>query len=129
MTDEAFARAFERGQITPSEFDHRAHVRLAWVYLREERSVDAALPRVRDAIRRFAKAAGVPEKYHETLTVVWMRLLHAASARVPASCDFAELLVRCPELGDRDLPLRYYSRDRLFSDRSRAAWVPPDRPL
>ena len=35
MTDEAFARAFERGEVTPADFDHLAHVRVAWVYLRE----------------------------------------------------------------------------------------------
>ncbi len=35
-----------------------------------------------------------------------------------------ELLDEC---GDRDYLLRFYSRERLFSDEARGRWVPPDR--
>lgn len=127
MTDEQFTRAFERGEITPDRFDHRAHMRVAWVYLREADSVDAAIPRMRDAIQRFAAAAGAAQKYHETITVLWMRLLADARARVPEPCELAEVLTVCPELADKDLPLKYYSRGRLFSDEARARWLPPGR--
>src|SRR5436190_13238069 len=116
MTDEQFARAFERGEISPAEFDHRAHVRVAWVYLRESGSLAAATDRMREGIRRFAAAANAAQKYHETLTVLWMQLLAEASRRVPQPCDFAALLAASPELADKDLPLKYYSRERLFSD-------------
>jgi hypothetical protein len=129
MTDEAFARAFEEGSVTPAQFDHVAHVRVAWVYLREAGSMDAALCRMRDAIRRFAAAAGVPQKYHETITVLWMRLL-AEARDAGASGELADVLRDHPALSDKDLPLQYYSRERLFSDEARAAWVDPDlRPL
>ena len=126
MTDEQFARAFERGEVTPAEFDHRSHVRLAWVYLREARDVDAATDRMREAIRRFAAAANASTKYHETITVLWMRLLDDARARVPVASELVELFRHCPELADKDLPLKYYSRERLFSDEARAGWIPPE---
>jgi hypothetical protein len=126
MTDEAFARAFEDGAVTPAEFDHRAHVRVAWVYLREAASVEAALARMRDAIRRFAAAAGASQKYHETMTVLWMRLLADVKAR-GASGELADVLRAHPALADKELPLQYYSRERLFSDEARAAWIEPDR--
>lgn len=126
LTDEQFARAFERGEIAPAEFDHRAHVRVAWVYLREGPSLDAATTRMRDAIRRFAAAAHVPQKYHETITVLWMRLLADAASRVATPCELAELFERCPELADKDLPLKYYSRERLFSEEARGRWVAPE---
>ena len=126
MTDEAFARAFEQGGVPPAQFDHGAHVRVAWVYLREAASVDQALSRMRDAIRVFAAAAGVPHKYHETITVLWMRLLADLRAG-GASGELAAVLRAHPELADKDLPLRYYTRGRLFSQEARAAWVEPDR--
>jgi hypothetical protein len=126
MTDEAFARAFENGTVTPAEFDHLAHVRVAWVYLRETASLDEALPRMRDAIRRFAAAAGASQKYHETLTVLWMRLLADVKA-AGASGELADVLRAHPALADKELPLQYYSRERLFSDEARTAWVEPDR--
>jgi hypothetical protein len=35
-----------------------------------------------------------------------------------------------PALADKDLPLQYYSRERLFSEAARASWLEPDlRPL
>jgi hypothetical protein len=126
MTDEAFARAFEAGTVTPEQFDHVAHLRVAWVYLREAGSADAALPRMRDAIQRFAAAAGASQKYHETITVVWMRLLEDAGTQVARRCELSELLGLCPELADKNLPLKYYSRQHLFSDAAREAYVPPD---
>jgi hypothetical protein len=126
MTDEAFARAFEQGAVTPVQFDHAAHVRVAWVYLHESASMDEALARMRDAIRRFAAAAGVPRKYHETITVLWMRLLADVKA-AGASGELAGVLRAHPALADKDLPLQYYSRELLFSDDARAAWVEPDR--
>ena len=125
MTDEAFARAFEEGAITPAQFDHVAHVRVAWVYLQESRSVDEALSRMRGAIRRFAAAAGVPGKYHETITVLWMRLL-AEVRDAGASGELSVVLRAHPALADKNLPLQYYSRERLFSDEARTAWVEPD---
>jgi hypothetical protein len=126
MTDEAFARAFENGGVTPADFNHVAHVRVAWVYLREAASVEDALARMREAIRRFAAAAGASNKYHETITVLWMRLLEDVRAR-GASGELADVLRAHPDLADKDLPLQYYSRERLFSDEARAAWVEPDR--
>lgn len=125
MTDEAFARAFERGNITPAQFDHTAHVRVAWVYLREAATPDEALKRMRAAIRTFAAAAGASRKYHETITMLWMRLLEEVRAR-GGSGELAEVLVAYPELADKNLPLRYYSRERLFSDAARVGWIEPD---
>jgi hypothetical protein len=125
MTDEAFARAFEEGSITPAQFDHVAHVRVAWVYLHETGSMEEALSRMRSAIRGFAAAAGVPRKYHETITVLWMRLLAEVRA-AGASGELSDVLRAHPALADKDLPLHYYSRERLFSDDARARWVEPD---
>ena len=125
MTDEAFARAFEAGAITPPQFDHRAHVRVAWVYLQETGSRDEALDRMRDAIRRFAAAAGAPQKYHETITILWMRLLDEVRA-AGASGELSDVLRDHPDLADKDLPFQYYSRELLFSDEARAGWVEPD---
>jgi hypothetical protein len=128
MNDEEFARAFERGEIAPADFDHRAHVRVAWVYLREGPSFDDATNRMRAAIQDFAAKANASQKYHETITVLWMRLLAEAAGRVAMPCELDALLARCPELADKDLPLKYYTRERLFSDDARARWIPPEYP-
>jgi hypothetical protein len=129
VTDAAFARAFERGEVAPAEFDHAAHMRVAWVYLRESPSLDDALARMRAAIRRFAAAAGKPDKYHETMTVAWMILLSDARMRVcagGAERELDDVLPQYPALAGKDALLLYYSRDRLFGDRARQEWIEPD---
>ena len=126
MTDTEFSRAFEAGSVTPAEFTHLAHVRVAWVYLNEAASMEDALPRMRAAIRRFAAAAGASQKYHETITVFWMRLLADVRTRGAAG-ELADVLHAHPALADKELPLQYFSRERLFSDEARVAWVEPDR--
>ena len=106
MTDAAFARAFERGDIGGADFHHASHLRLALAYLAESPSADEAAERMASALRRFAAAAGHPEKYHHTITLFWMYMV-------------ARLL-------DRNLPLAYYSRERLWSEAARAGWLEPD---
>lgn len=106
MSDAAFARAFERGDIAPADFRHVSHVRLALAYLDESASVDEAAERMASALRRFATRAGHPEKYHHTITLFWMHMV-------------ARLL-------DKSLPLTYYSRERLWSDAARTGWLAPD---
>jgi hypothetical protein len=130
MTDAEFARAFERGDVTPDQFDHTAHMRVAWTYLRESPSTDAALGRMREAIKRFAAAAGKSDKYHETITVAWMILLADVRVRVcagGADRELTDVLREHPALADKDVLLRYYSRERLFDDRARVEWIEPDR--
>lgn len=110
MNDAAFARAFERGEIANTEFHHAAHLRLALAYLSESHTPEEACERMAATLRRFAAANGHPERYHHTITVFWMRML-------------ARLL-------DKNLPLTYYSRERLWSGDARTGWLEPDlRPL
>ena len=105
-SDSEFARAFERGEIPPSEFHHAAHLRLALAYLAECGSVEEATAKMSAAIRQFAAALGKADKYHHTITVFWIQML-------------ARLL-------DKNLPLTYYSPEVLWSDEARRGWIAPD---
>jgi hypothetical protein len=118
------ARALERGEIPNAGFPHLSHLRVAWVYLHESATVDEAAARIASTLRRFAASAGKSEKYHQTITVFWMRALAAArSAMSAATLD--EVLRAHPRLLDKDLA--YYSTERLFSEAARRSWVDPDR--
>ena len=126
MTDAQFARAFERGEIPNAAFHHDAHLRLAWHYLRENASAPEATERMAASLRQFAAAAGKLEKYHHTLTVFWIRALALAGASM-RDREATDVLRVCPRLLDKELPLAFYSRERLFSDAARLSWVAPDR--
>lgn len=128
LDDASLLRAFEARAIARPDWTHRAHVRVGACYalgLPLEDATDA----MRRGIRALNAANGVEDTptngYHETVTVAWVRLLaHAVAVHRPA--DSVELLDRAPELLDRALLLRHYSRSRLDSPEARAAFALPD---
>jgi len=129
MTDVELTRALERGEIANEGFHHLSHLHVAWVYLSESSSVQEAANKMRMTLRRFAGAAGKPQKYHETITLFWLQLL----ARVQAvSCAerLEEVVCAHPQLLEKNFPLAYYSTERLFSSEARVSWMEPDlKPL
>lgn len=112
QTDEEFRQSLERCTIPNHAFRHRDHLRLAWIYLRES-DLDSVMRRLSQSIKRYAHHHGAGQKYHETLTQVWARIL-------------MELLAAHPHLLDKDLPLKHFSRGLLWSDPARERWVEPD---
>lgn len=102
MTDAEFARAFEAGQIPNNEFHHVDHLRLAWAYLVESPSLDAAANRLRASIQRFAVSVGKPEKYSDPMTLFWMHEVAAARASMPVGAGFEDMLFAHPELRDKN---------------------------
>ncbi|CAN5496249.1 hypothetical protein BH09ACT4_BH09ACT4_08020 [soil metagenome] len=104
-------------------FPHEEHLHV--VFVKSARSsVDETLVFVRDGIRAMAAGIGAPQKYHETRTVAWLRLIVAARAGFTG--DFTEFLTQHPELVRRDLLSDYYSDALLASDEARATFVAPD---
>jgi hypothetical protein len=126
MTDVELTRALERGEI--KDFHHASHLHLAWVYLAESSSVQQAAKKMRNTLRRFAAAAGKPEKYHETITLFWVHLLSRAQAASRAE-RLEDVVHANPQLLEKNFPLAYYSTERLFSDEARTSWVEPDLKL
>ena len=129
MTDVELTRALERGEIASHDFRHASHLHVAWVYLAESSSVQQAANKMRQTVRRFAAAAGKPEKYHETITFFWVRLLSVAYATSTGK-SLEDIVQSNPQLLEKNLPLAYYSAERLFSDKARTSWMEPDlKPL
>jgi hypothetical protein len=124
LADRDFVDALESCTLPPDAFDHRGHVRLAWLYLRDQPVLDA-LPRFIESLKRYATSLGAAGKYHETITYAFLFLIHERMARHPAGTfeEFADL--------QRDLfgPIldRYYHPDTLASDLARTLFVMPDR--
>src|SRR5690349_5520145 len=97
MNDIEFLRSFESCELPKESFHHRDHIRLAWLYLGMHTLAEAER-RVEESIRRFATHLGVPEKYHQTITIAWMRRVASAKRRLPAGATFNELLCAVPDL-------------------------------
>ncbi len=75
MNDDDFLDALETCALPPADFGHAGHVRACYLYLRS-RDFVWALQRVRSAIQRYAAFLGKPDRYHETMTVAYVAVIH-----------------------------------------------------
>jgi hypothetical protein len=123
VRDREFVAAFESCTLPPEEFPHRAHVRLAWLYLREGTLLEA-LTRFVEGLQRYAGSLGASSKYHETVTWAYMFLIHDRMAR-EAFETFEEFAAANPDLFNGVLD-KYYRRETLASDLARRVFVMPD---
>jgi hypothetical protein len=124
MTDENFLSALERCELSPEEFTHTAHLRAGYLYLRAF-GFDGALGRTRRAIRAYAAHLGKPEKYHETITVAYLAIIHERLRARGDAGGWEAFARQNQDLCERDLLLRYYPRPQLESDLARAVFLLP----
>jgi hypothetical protein len=127
--DAAFLRAFEDCTLPFAEWHHRAHIKVAYLYL-AALPFDAALEKMRANIKRYNAATNTPESldrgYHETMTVAWMRLVAFTLLEYGASESADEFLEVQEHLLNRKALRFFYSRDQLVSWRAKAEFVEPD---
>jgi hypothetical protein len=127
--DHEFRSDFEACRVTPEQFNHAAHVRLAYIYL-VEGDADSAVQKMRESLRAFLQHHGIPPgKFHETLTRAWVlavRHFMTRSGNKSASASAADFITRNPELLDSRIMLTHYSASVLFSADARESFVEPD---
>jgi len=113
-----------------SEWTHEAHISTTcWMILeRPDIQPERDLPGL---IRRYNESVGgvndATQGYHETITQVYILSLRTALAGGEGRglAERVNAILLAPE-GRRDWPLRFYSRERLFSKKARLGWVEPD---
>jgi hypothetical protein len=113
------------------EWTHEAHL-AATTYLllkRPDVDLDKQLPGL---IRRYNESVGGvnsdSEGYHETITRVFLHGVRLFLAEADLSEPLHELVneLLLSPMGKRDWPMRFYSRERLFSVEARRTFVAPD---
>lgn len=121
MDDKQFDHEVRNGQFPLVQFDHRAHLRFAFILLRQAPFLEACIA-MRDVLQSFAARAGKPGLYHETVTVAFMSIIAERIATCGAT-SFDDLLAINPDLSDRKLLDRYYSPEILASSRAREQFI------
>jgi 4-hydroxy-tetrahydrodipicolinate synthase len=132
---EGLTARFSAAAVPAAEWTHRAHMVVGTWHVHAHGPAEA-LARLRDGIRGLNQAHGTPENdtrgYHETITRAYVELLAQLLATLPggAPLEARVAAVLGSPLADRQVLLRFYSRERLFSLPARRSWTPPDlRPL
>lgn len=117
---------FEALDVVPGDFDHEAHIYVAWSYLRQF-DLLTSIERYRSVLRRLTQKFGVPDKYHETIT--WFYLIGVAErATGDAASDWKTFREGNAELFERSPSIirRFYSEARLMSAEAKRLFVLPD---
>jgi len=104
--------------------DHRAHLRFAWAVLDEADDIDDAVRVVSLTVRHVSELGGNPGKYHETVTVFWIRLMAHLRETYSDLENVEQMIERYPAALDPGLPNRHWSD--LNSPEARTSWVEPD---
>jgi hypothetical protein len=132
MTDTDLLLRFESQSIPRPEWTHRAHVKIAFLYLRGLHFEDA-LQRIRAGIQKLNAANNVPEGptmgYNETTTVAFTHLIAAtmhAYGRVLPTATADEFCDRHPQLMSPLVLRLFYSPDRRSLPLAKTQFVPPD---
>ena len=134
FADDAAVRRVGEGLLARSlpraAWTHEAHLAATvWLILeRPDIDPERELPAI---IGRYNESVGgvndETQGYHETITQISIRAVRGALARSEGRglAERVNALLNAPE-GRRDWPLRFYSRERLFSKEARLGWVEPD---
>lgn len=118
------------GSLPKPDWTHEAHLAAcAWLLIERPDIVpERDLPGI---IRNYNVAVGGvnddTQGYHETLTQFYVRVVRGflAGRGDEGLLSAVNALLSSP-MADRGWPLRFYSRDRLFSVAARRGWVEPD---
>ncbi|MCB0762709.1 MAG: hypothetical protein KDC12_14370 [Flavobacteriales bacterium] len=126
MTDEAFEVQFANCTFPPELFDHKAHIRLAWIHLKNY-GLNQAIENLCTQIQIYDRTHDEGIRYHATLTAAAVRIVHQCMRSIPTA-SFEQLLNHYPELMTnlKGLISRQYSNELLGSERAKQEVLNPD---
>lgn len=125
--DQKFKNRVESCEFSVSDFDHRAHIRLAYVYL-VEANTNRAVEHMRNSLTNLLKHAGVDptQKYHETLTEAWVLAVHHFMNNTDSAESADDFIEKNTAMLDSKIMMTHYSAEVLFSEQARQSFVDPD---
>lgn len=132
MTDEEFLHSFENCSLPFEQWDHRAHVKVAFLCL-SEHSFDEAVRKIRAGIKAFNQSNGVPEGpttgYNETTTVAFAHLVASTISAygelfpTPNADTFCDTH---PQLLNKHILRLFYSPERRGHPDAKFQFLEPD---
>ena len=126
--DDAFLRAFESTSLPFAAWTHRNHLRMAYLYSKEENSYEI----IKQGIINFniANRNVVQHEFNETITSFFYKIVQLAIKEDCHCGNFLSFLQNYPELDRFELIFKYYSKERLYTKEAIESFVDPDlRPV
>jgi hypothetical protein len=129
VSDDEHLRRFEDQSLPLGLWNHRAHLKVAYLYLRRF-SFDEALQRLRDGIKAYNAAHKIADSltsgYHETMTQAWLQLVHTTLCQFGPADSADAFFDAQTQLSQTRTLLLFYSRDRVRSPEAKSSFITPD---
>jgi hypothetical protein len=129
MTDDELLRQFEDCTFPFDQWVHRAHLKVAYLYL-VRHPFEIAVEKMRSGIRAYNLVHQVPDEptrgFHETMTVAWLKILHATVELYGFADSADEFVDGQPQLWEKKNLRLFYSRELIMSPRAKQEFVEPD---
>ncbi|MEQ8472160.1 MAG: hypothetical protein RIC35_13295 [Marinoscillum sp.] len=126
LSDSNFLLLFENGDLEPALFNHEAHLRLAYLRIKEV-GLQEAIIKVTSQIQNYVTKLGAQSKYNHTLTIAAIKAVNHFIVR-SGDASFTELLEQFPKLQNdfKGLMETHYSTDILQSTKAKVSYMKPD---
>lgn len=127
LVDKEFQIQFEGLSLPESQFDHIGHLRIAFIYLRQNDLADA-IEKTCHGIDQYATSLGAADKFNHTLTEATVRIM--ASRIQSDQCDnFADFKSRNPDIVNnlKSVLSQHYDHHTLFGEQAKRQFVQPDK--
>ena len=124
---EEVVRGFESCTTAKDDFSHASHLTVAVFYVYNLNECEAT-EKMRGGLLRFLNHHGIgAAKFHETLTVFWIKFVRAFLLQLHPQTSLVEMAnAVIDRAGNSRLVFEYYSEELLQSDGARERWIAPD---
>ena len=127
--DDIFIQQFESRTFPLDQWHHRAHVKLAYLYL-VRFGRDTAAQKLRAGIRAYNAANHIQDLptsgYHETMTMAWLHIIHATMEVYGQRATADEFFDFHPQLGQKKILRLFYSPELFMSPQAKRDFLKPD---
>ncbi|MDN3656800.1 hypothetical protein QWZ08_14230 [Ferruginibacter paludis] len=126
LTDKEFETQFKNCALSPDQFNHEAHLRLAWIHIRQY-GTGQAIENICNQLNNFTRHAGAADKYNVTLTIASIKAV-AHFIKKTDTANFNDFIMQVPRLkyDFKELMACHYSQDIYNADIARKEFIEPD---
>jgi hypothetical protein len=126
LDDTTFEYKFEKGSLPPSLFTHEAHLRLAWIYIKNYGEKKAA-EKISREIEQFDILHGCGDKFNKTITIAAIKVVNHFVGKSKSE-DFKSFIQEFPRLKTafKELLDSHYSSNILTSKKAKIQFIEPD---
>ena len=126
LNDVEFIHQIEKGILDSKLFSHEAHLRLAWIHIRQD-GIDTAIETICKQLLNYVSKLGAKDKFHKTLTIAATRGVYHFMLQSNYD-NFKDFIDAFPQLkyNFKSLLRTHYHIDIFNLDIAKHTFIEPD---